>query len=167
MDLDSDPEVIRYTQARIRYGGKPPSIEIFQNEILPGFISLYTKFPDFGFFAAFEKSSDEFLGWFHLVPDEGSRRAELGYRLKRKYWGHGLATEGSKALIEKGFKDLGLIEVFSGAMIDNSASIRVMEKCGLKFIKNYHHETYGEAVKYKISVEEWQKNVDLTQINIK
>lgn len=154
--LDSDPEVILYTQARTRYDGKPPSIEIFQNEIIPGYLSLYEKFPNFGFFAAFEKSCHEFLGWFHLVP-KGTGRAELGYRLKREYWGQGLATEGSKALIEKGFKDLDLLEIFSEALIANSASIRVMEKCGMKFIKNYHHKN-GAAIEYGLSRAEWQAN---------
>ena len=50
--------------------------------------------PEFGFWAAVERSTGQFIGWFHLRPDEGAQpgEVELGYRLRRSAWGRGYAT---------------------------------------------------------------------------
>lgn len=55
----------------------------------------------------------DFLGWFHFRPpdDDGPNEAELGYRLRKSAWGNGYATEGSRALIRKGFTKLGVQRV--------------------------------------------------------
>ena len=45
-------------------------------------------------------------------PDE----AELGYRLRKSAWGNGYATEGSRALIRKGFTEFGVQRVVAEAM---------------------------------------------------
>ena len=77
---------------------------------------------------------------------------ELGYRLQRKVWGKGYATEGSKALIRKGFLEWEIQQVASSALLANKASIRVMEKVGLKFEKNFvYSESQQQGVKYSLS----------------
>ena len=63
-------------------------------------------------------------------PDE----PELGYRLPAA-WGKGYASEGSRALVEKGFAELGVQRVFATTMAVNIGSRRVMEKAGLKFVR--------------------------------
>ena len=72
----------------------------------------------FGLWAAIEKSTGAFLGWFAFHPLEGcgSDEVELGYRLKKSSWGKGYATEGSRALIRKGFAELGVRRVFAQTM---------------------------------------------------
>lgn len=107
-DLDSDPEVMRYIN-----GGRPTPRDVVLNEALPQFLHYYGCFAGFGFWAAIEKSTGEFLGWFHFRPAEGGDpdEVELGYRLRRYAWGKGYATEGSRALIRKGFRDLGVWRV--------------------------------------------------------
>jgi RimJ/RimL family protein N-acetyltransferase len=63
---------------------------------------------------------------------------ELGYRLHRFAWNQGYATEGSRALIEKGFAELGVERVTAQAMAVNIGSRRVMEKAGLRFVRSFH-----------------------------
>jgi RimJ/RimL family protein N-acetyltransferase len=137
VDLDSDPEVMRY----ISGGVATPRDEI-EFDILPAWLSYYERYSGFGFWAAHEKTSGEFIGWFHFRPPPGHADddVELGYRLKKAAWNKGYATEGSRALIERGFSELGVQRVFAHTMVVNYASQRVMEKAGLRFIEIVHRE---------------------------
>ena len=137
VDLDGDSQVMRFIN-----GGKPTSREEVETEILPAFLWYYDNFAGYGFWAAIEKASGEFLGWFHFRPEEGASadEPELGYRLRRSAWGKGYATEGSRALIRKGFTELGVRRVVASTMTVNVASRRVMEKSGLRFVKSFHQD---------------------------
>ncbi|MEU6712051.1 GNAT family N-acetyltransferase [Nonomuraea sp. NPDC046802] len=128
--LNNDPEVMRYLN-----GGKPTPRTTIVEETLPRLIAS-------GFFATIEKSSGTFLGWFHLrAPKDGpADEPELGYRLHKAAWGKGYATEGSRALIDKAFLDLGARRVFAQTMTVNRGSRRVMEKSGLRFVRTFHPE---------------------------
>jgi hypothetical protein len=78
-------------------------------------------------------------------------------------WGKGYATEGSRALIQKGFRKYGLRRVFAMTMTVNIASRRVMEKAGLKFVRAFVLDwpdyvegvEYG-GVEYALYREEWE-----------
>ena len=59
--------------------------------------------------------------------------AEIGYVLNRAYWGRGLAAEAVRAVMRVGFLDLNLHRIEAKYMIGNSQSLRVMEKCGMRF----------------------------------
>src|SRR5688500_4061794 len=78
-ELDSDPAVVRYTS-----GGPSTPREEIEREHIPHYLGYYERFPGFGFWAAIEKSTGAFLGWFHFRPpkDEPLDTPELGYRLK-------------------------------------------------------------------------------------
>ena len=140
-ELDSDPEVVRFANP----GGRTTPYEDIRRRVLPRFLSYYDKYDHFGFWAAVEKSSGRFVGWFHLrpVPDE-PEEIELGYRLRRDAWGKGYATEGSRALVKRGFVELGLKRVVAKALVANEASIRVMEKAGLKFESKSTYPMYPD-----------------------
>lgn len=56
---------------------------------------------------------------------------ELGYRLAFDHWGHGYATEGSRAAVAFGFGRLGLPEIVAMATAGNERSRRVMERLGM------------------------------------
>ena len=71
----------------------------------------------------------------------GEDEAELGYWLGRPYWGQGLAGEAAAALLDHGFRDLGLKAVWCGWYEGNHQSQRVQEKCG--FV--YHHTENGRV----------------------
>ena len=78
-----------------------------------------------------------FIGWFGLRawPEPGV--AELGYRLRRSAWGRGYATEGARALVAKGFTELGVRRVVAQTMAVNTASRRVMERVGLRLARTW------------------------------
>src|SRR6266567_6036468 len=67
-DLDSDPDVMRFLT-----GGTPTPREVIQNNILPAFLRSYERFPGFCVWAATEKASGEFLGWFSFQPKNAAR----------------------------------------------------------------------------------------------
>lgn len=164
LELDSDIEVIRYVDLGIIKNGKPleKNYEDYHNKTLPKWLQYYQQYPGYGFWAVLEKSSQEFIGWFHLRPALDSQinvssglfhadEIELGYRLRRVSWGKGYATEGSRALVLKAFAELGTQCTVASALAENRASIRVMEKAGLKFELQYiHPEIDREVVKYSL-----------------
>jgi RimJ/RimL family protein N-acetyltransferase len=168
-ELDSDREVIRYVNLGIIKGGEPTAIdrEAIANQLLPKFMDYYNKYEGYGFWAAIEKSSNEFIGWFQFRPALDSPfnvaaglferdDIELGYRLRKVSWGKGYATEASRALVFKGFTELGTKRVISSALAENRASSRVMEKAGLKFVQKYiHPEIEPEVVVYALTKEEF------------
>jgi RimJ/RimL family protein N-acetyltransferase len=160
-DLDGDPEVMRFIN-----GGRPVSRDVIREQTLPRFLRAYERFEEFGVWAAIERSTGEFVGWFEFYPhkDAGPEEIELGYRLRRSAWGKGYATEGSRALISKGFTELGVQRVVAETMAVNTASRRVMEKAGLKYVRTFHQEwperiegdEYGD-VQYALTKADWER----------
>lgn len=161
VELDSDPEVVHFIT-----GGEPTAREYVETELIPAYLDYYRRTPGFGFWAAVEKSTGDFLGWFHFRPGEGhpADEPELGYRLRRSAWGKGYAAEGSQALIDRGFTDLGVRRVLAEAMAVHTASRRVMAKCGLQLLRTFHQDwpypipgdEQGD-VEYGITRAEWSR----------
>jgi len=159
-ELNSDPEVMRYLT-----GGRPTPREEIRDQIIPFHLAVYNRFDRLGSWAAESAATGEFLGWFHFRPGPGAdvSNIDLGYRLHRSVWHRGYATEGSRALISMGFIDLGVERVFAHTMTVNSASRRVMEKCGLTLVRTVPYEgadiiegaEYGE-VEYALTKPEWE-----------
>ncbi len=138
-ELDSDPEVMRFISK-----GQPTPLARMENDYLPRILAYYQEWPPQGFWIAHLRVSDEFIGWFHLRPDRMQpEEMELGYRLKRRVWGRGLATEGSRALVEGAFAQWGYQKVCARTLAVNLASRRVMEKTGLRF---EHEFVWGPEV---------------------
>ena len=123
--LDADPAVMRYIN-----GGRPTPRDEIRDVYLPSWIAYYEAGDRYGFWAAIEKRTGAFLGWFHLRPREGDPddEPELGYRLIASSWGRGYATEGSRALIRQAFTGLGVRRVYAMTMVVNVASRRVWRR---------------------------------------
>ncbi len=158
--LDADPAVMQHIS-----GGRPTPRAVIEREILPAFLSYYDRFVGFGFWAAIEKSTGAFLGWFHFRPLGGASpdAAELGYRLRATAWGKGYGTEGSRALIRKGFTELGVQRVVASTDAAHTASRRVMEKAGLTLARTFRAPwpelpdgPEQEAVEYAVSKADWE-----------
>jgi RimJ/RimL family protein N-acetyltransferase len=157
--LNSDPEVMRYI-------GRPAPREALRDQVIPFHLGVYNRLDRLGTWAAESADNGEFLGWFHFRPgpDGDITNVDLGYRLLRSAWNHGYATEGSRALINMGFTDLGVQRVFAHTMTVNTASRRVMEKCGLTLVRTTAYEgpdadvidgaEHGE-VEYALTKPEW------------
>ena len=160
-ELDSDPEVMRYLN-----GGIPHTRDEIVTEVLPRYLEYYDKYAEYGFWAAIERTTDEFLGWFHFRPYRSApEEIELGYRLKRSAWGKGYATEGSRALIEKGFTELGADKVVADTLAANTRSRRVMERLGMRLEKEFlcgedelpgWSEEERRGVKYALVKMDWE-----------
>lgn len=159
LDLDGDPEVMRYLS---RHGTPLDKIE---QDILPAILRQYEEHPGFGRWAAEDRRTGDFLGWFglDLRKDTDLACPELGYRLRREAWGRGLATEGARALIDRAFRDLDVRAVLAQTMAVNAGSRRVMEKAGMRHIRTFfpHFDdplpgTEQGEVEYRITREEWE-----------
>jgi RimJ/RimL family protein N-acetyltransferase len=144
-DLDSDPDVMRYIS-----DGKPMSAEAVRS-VLEKIIGRYEEGKVYGVWAAEVKTSGEFIGWFALKPLPGTSEIEIGYRLLKKYWGKGYATEGAKELLRYGTEILGLRKIVAIANPKNQASKNVLEKVGLKYIGDHHYQSSPESEKVLVS----------------
>jgi RimJ/RimL family protein N-acetyltransferase len=147
-------------------GGRPTPREEIESEVLPAFLDYHARFDGYGFWAAIEKSTGRFLGWFHFRPARGAPHGEveLGYRLRKSAWGRGYASEGSRALVDKGFAELGVERVVAFTMAVHVASRRVMEKAGLRYVRTFHQpwpdriegDEHGD-VEYALLRSEWEQ----------
>ena len=134
-ELDSDPEVHLYL------GNKPVTGMQESRNAIAQIRRQYDE-NGTGRWAVIEKHENRFIGWagLKLYRDEvnGHRNfLEVGYRLIKKYWGKGYATEAAQAAVVFGFKGLNAPEIFGMADVNNSASIRVLEKCGMTHTGNF------------------------------
>ena len=81
------------------------------------------------------KEGMQFVGWAGLSYLPEFDEVDLGYRFLPEFWGKGLATEVSRAILKYGFDALQLKRIIAMAMEENRASIRVMQKVGMQFEK--------------------------------
>ncbi|MEU4601391.1 GNAT family N-acetyltransferase [Kribbella sp. NPDC023972] len=155
--LDSDPEVMRFLTGQ----ATPP--EEIASVVLPAILKVYDEHPGLGTFAAEQKSDGAFIGWFGLQPTAAPATVDVGYRLNRTAWGKGYATEGTKALIDKAFGELGMERVVADTMAVNHRSRAVMRRSGLRFVRIFHEHfddplpgtEFGE-VEYAIDRRTWE-----------
>ena len=85
-----------------------------------------------GFLGAEERFTGRLLGWFQFeLAGADGRERELGYRLRPDAHGRGYATEGAGGLIDAGFAAAEVDRVYAHALLDNPASIAVMERLGM------------------------------------
>ncbi|MEH1828052.1 MAG: GNAT family protein [Nostoc sp.] len=66
------------------------------------------------------------------VNDPEMREANIGYELNTQYWGQGYATEAAHAILKFGFEELGMHRIWSWCVAENLASIKVLEKIGMR-----------------------------------
>lgn len=91
----------------------------------------------FGLFAVDLRATGQLIGWAGLAePDflpEVMPAVEIGWRLGRRFWGQGYATEAAAAALRFGFDEVGLDRIISIRHVDNARSARVMAKLGLSW----------------------------------
>jgi RimJ/RimL family protein N-acetyltransferase len=123
IDLELDPEVMHFLN-----GGAVDHENTDPNDVA----FLMPRGTEPQVWTARRTVNDEFVGWFCLAP-KSVTLAEIGYRLRRKDWGQGLASEGASALVSWGFGTAGFDKVVACTMAVNHGSRRVMEKVGMKY----------------------------------
>lgn len=125
--LNEDPEVTRYTGDPVR--DLAHANEVLDQVILPQY-ALYNH----GRWAVHTKPGMEFIGWCGLKYRPERDEVDLGYRFIKTAWGKGFASEAAMASINYGFEKLGLRRIVGRAMPGNIASLKVLEKCGMRFV---------------------------------
>lgn len=168
-ELNNDPGVFKWL----------PYLQVERAKIqddIQRFISYYDKYNGYGTWAAIEKSKNKFIGWFMFLPFKempyfkpelgDPDDIEIGFYFLKDVWGRGYATEGSRALILKGFSEFGTLRVMGTALAANKASIRVMGKVGMRLEKNFFYEEMEslkipaqEVVICGLNKEEFQQRV--------
>ena len=103
-----------------------------------------------------------------LIGNCGSRRkpdndweADIGYELSPDYWGQGFATEAAGAMVEFGFRDLGLHRISSWCIAGNTASARVLERLGFRQEgrlrqNEYFNGRWWDTLLYALLADEWK-----------
>ncbi len=152
-ELNLDPEVVQYT-------GDEPFASLEETE---AFIKNYPDYAKNGYgrWAVVRKEDGEVLGWCGLKFLAENQETDIGYRFFKKFWGMGYATEAARACLKYGFENLGLQTIVARAMHQNEASINVMKKLGMTYLKEVECEEHP-AVCYTITKAEFQaKNNNL------
>lgn len=140
-NLFEDEEVTKY----LPYRSPEQYKEMFEIALAD-----YLKGP-FGRFGIFGVESNDFIGMC-LVRNfaDVSGQVEIGYTLSKKYWGKGIATKVSRALIVYGFSNTNTDEIVAVTDLDNIGSQKVLEKAGFSRINNLVRE-YGELAYYIVT----------------
>ena len=160
VELDADPDVMRYLEPRPRT----------RAEVI-GFhrrrLALADSAPGLGFWVGLRDG--EPVGWWLLdvVQDDAGQpvpdQAELGYRLLPRWWRQGLAGEGARELLRHAFADLGLTRVIAQTMAVNAGSRATMATVGMTHVRDVSADfpepvpgaEHGE-VEYAITAQEWR-----------
>jgi len=106
------------------------------------------------------EAPNELLGSVSLRRFARDRRAELGYWLAAPVWGHGFATEAAQAVVDFGFRELGLARVYAQVLAGNRASLAVLDKLGMvsEGVKRQHvnkARRLHDVVLYGLLRDEW------------
>jgi len=144
--LYSDAEIMRYLSS-------PRTKE--QTQIsLSKHIKQWQEY-NFGMWAVNYKESDKMIGRCGLSFLENTPEVELGYVFDKPFWNMGLATEASLATLKYGFETVGLHRIVAIAKPENIASVRVIQKVGMKYEKNAHYYDV-DVVYYALLRSAWQ-----------
>jgi RimJ/RimL family protein N-acetyltransferase len=142
-EMNADPEVMRFLN-----GGVGLSRE--ESNEVSDHIAAHWEDYGFGLWAAIERSSGEmigFLGICHpLWHPQHVEAVEVGWRLRRRAWGRGYATEGARASLEAGFGELGLDQILAFVHPQNGRSRAVMRRLGMTFLAAEEHPTRHHAM---------------------
>lgn len=90
----------------------------------------------------FELASKELIGCCGLRPYK-EKTYEIGFRLRPKFWGQGVATEAATAVMEYACTSLGAERLFAGHHPDNKASQKVLGKLGFQYTGDEFYEPTG------------------------
>lgn len=145
LSLLNDEEVVRYLSSRINY---PYTFEDADWWVREGSHLSPT-------WAIVAPKEDEIVGCIGLQPRqfEESHSAEIGYWIGKPYWGLGYVTDALAQVTESSLGADGIIRLTAGVFQPNTASMKVLEKCGYVlesvFEKGYRkHSRYYDKYQY-------------------
>lgn len=145
-DLNNDPDVVRYT-------GDGPFATV---DDARRFLENYDAYEKWGYgrLHCYLRSTGEYIGWCGLKYHPAENETDLGYRLKKKFWNQGFATEAGEVCLYYGFETLKLPAIVGRVMKENTPSIKVLEKLGMQFWKEFDFDAHP-GLYYRITREEY------------
>jgi RimJ/RimL family protein N-acetyltransferase len=153
-ELDSDPEVHKYL------GNNPVSNRA---QIVDTINFVRQQYMDYGIgrWAIIDKKTNEFMGWSGLkfvteLTNKHQNYYDLGYRLIRKYWRQGIATETAMIALDYAFNVLKVEAVYAAASCENIGSNKILQRIGLNFIETFFYKDI-ECNWYKLNKQEYEK----------
>ena len=155
-ELDSDPEVHKYL------GNNPVSNRA---QIVDTINFVRQQYMDYGIgrWAIIDKKTNEFMGWSGLkfvteLTNKHQNYYDLGYRLIRKYWRKGIATETAMIALDYAFNVLNVEAVYAAASIENIGSNKILQRIGLNFIETFFYKDI-ECNWYMLNKQEYEKKI--------
>jgi RimJ/RimL family protein N-acetyltransferase len=157
--MNADPDVMRYFTATLARA---------ESDALAARIRREMKEWGFGLWAVESPGEAPFIGFVGLSRPSFDAPftpcVEIGWRLARRFWDKGYASEAAHAVLERGFGELGLREILSFTAAGNAASRRVMEKLGMARDQDedFEHPSLPVGhplrrhVLYRLTRERWQ-----------
>lgn len=140
--MNADPEVMRHFPGPL---GRDDSDALLRR------IAGELDERGWGLWALEERSSGRMLGFTGLspVPFEApfTPAVEIGWRLVRSHWGHGLATEAARAALSCGFGELALAEIVAFTAVGNERSRAVMRRLDMAHdpVDDFEHPLIAEG----------------------
>jgi len=120
-EMNSDSEVMKYFPKTLSF-----------DETLEMYDRCKGNKNGFGLYPLIEKISGKFIGFVGLnIPSYMPDCVEIGWRLRKEFWGKGYATEAAKKWLEIGFGEYGLDEIISFTAKQNIKSQEVMKRIGM------------------------------------
>lgn len=103
------------------------------------------------------------IGFTVIASAPEGRLVNLGYFFLPRWWGQGLCSEATRALVDYGFEKLGIVKVETGCLAENRGSERVMQKAGFRkegyFPLHVLHEgKLKDRVEYGLTREDWARS---------
>ena len=125
--MEADAEVRRYV------GGAPRTREAAEQRFWER--AMHPVEGRLAIWATVLKEDGRYVGRCGLYPNmRGERKiageAVLAFYIARQFWGQGFASEAGRAFVEFGFDELKLERIVSAVQVENTASVRVLEKLG-------------------------------------
>lgn len=113
-------------------------------------------------FAITLKNSKELIGEIGLHLDKANNSAQFGYWIAEPFWGKGIATEATSAILKFGFEKLYLNKIYATHYPENKASGKVM--LNNKMIKEAElkehyriNNVYRSVIQYRMTKQEYKE----------
>jgi [ribosomal protein S5]-alanine N-acetyltransferase len=129
LQLNSDPEVLKYLHEPLLQTAAEAE-KVLTDIILPQYAL------NLGRWAVHLKADDQFIGWCGLKSRPELNEIDLGYRFKKDSWGKGYASEAALHALQYGLETLHIETITGRAHIDNIASLKILEKIGMSYLKD-------------------------------
>lgn len=149
----TDPEVSKF------WGWKPHENIEETESLLLKWIGEYSN-PETYHWVIVLKSISQAIGYIYINAFDNNDNCEVHFALSQKYWNQGIMSEACKAILSFAFSVVGVENIHTRHHVDNPASGRVMQKCGMRYIKTAYKQVpdceqiSGDYCFYEISKDD-------------